>query len=630
MLDLLRRKAQSPYLQATVVIIALVFIFWGAQSNMGPGKSSNEVATVNGHKISFEEYSRAYDQVMNRYREQFGGSIPEKLLEGLDLKNQVLNQLIERTLIKEGAQKIGLLVSKEELRDKILQMEAFKRNNTFDRGLYKEILDASRMSVAQFEASLRSDIQTGKIVDHLSRFGRVTPAEVEERFNSDYAQNRFEYLVFDPAQFKDKAKATPEEFAPFFEKNKNKYKTDPQVNIRYLAFPFSDDAASAPVTSEDINNYYTQNQEKYQMPEQRLLSHILIKASQTTSADQLAAKKKQAMDILAKIKAGKDFSSLAKQYSEDSSAAQGGELGLIARGQTVKAFEDAAFSLREGGISDVVQSPFGLHIIKVIKIMPPRTRSLAEASPEISQSLKIEKGRPLTFKRANTAYEQIILAGSLEKGTSLANVKETGFITENSSSGVAADPLFVTAAFKLKKGELSSLVEGRDGYYILSAKDTREPVIPALAEVRERIKNDIIAEHAKSLAKEASAKALTELKAGANFYETAKKYGVTPQETEYVSRSRMQGLGIPAQVVQSGFNLTEQSPYIKEVEEVEGLYYVTRLKDKKSPGAETGTAKQKEEYIKRMQDENGALLMTAWIEHLRSKSEININKQFLQ
>lgn len=629
MLDLLRSKAQSPYLQATVVIIALVFIFWGAQSNIGPEKSSNNVATVNGQKISFEEYGRAYNQVMNRYQEQFGGAIPEKLLEGLDLKNQVLNQLVERTLIQEGAQKVGISVSKEELRDKIQQMEAFKKNNAFDLGLYKEILGASRLSVSEFEASLRADILTGKIVDHLSRFGRVVPAEVEERFNREYSQNRFEYLVFDPAQFKDRAKVAPEDIAPFFEKNKDQYKTDPQVNIRYLAFPFSDDLASAPVTPEDISNYYNQNPDKFKLPEQRLLSHILIKAAQTASPEQLASRKKQATDILAKVKSGKDFAALAKQYSEDSSAAQGGELGLIARGQTVKSFEDAAFSLPEGGISNVVQSQFGLHIIKVLKIMLPRTRSLAEASPEISQSLRLEKGRPLTFKRANAAYEQIILAGSLEKGAASANVKETGFISQNSQTGDKADPQFVAAALKLKKGELSSLVEGRDGYYILSAKETRDPMVPALADVRERVKNDVLADRAKVLAKEAAARALTELKTGANFLETAKKYGLTPQETEYVTRGRMQGLDIPAQVVQTGFNLTEKAPYIKEVEEVEGLYYVTRLKDKKAPPPELVAAKQKD-YQKRLQDENGGLLMTAWVEHLRSKADITTNKQFIQ
>jgi len=630
MLGILRRKSQSPYLQATVVIIALVFIFWGAKSaNIDNQGGSNSVATVNGRKIPFEEYRRSYDQIINRYRDQFGGSIPEKLLETLNLKEKVLDQLVERTLIQQGAQKVGLIVSKEELRDKIQEMEVFKKNSAFDVALYKEILNASRLSVSEFETNMRSDLLTSKVLDHLSRFARVVPGEIEERVKRDYSQVRFAYLVFDPALFIDKVKPGAEEIGPFFEKNKEKYKTDPQVSIRYLAFLFNEDSAAAQTSEEDINSYYSQNAEKFKLPEQRLLSHILIKADQSTSADQLTAKKKQSAEILAKLKAGKDFAALAKQYSEDSSAAQGGLLGLIARGQTVQSFEDAAFALPEGGLSGAVQSQFGFHIIKVLKIQPARSRSLAEVRPEISQIIGHEKSKPITFKRANTTYEQIILAGSLDKGAGSAKIKETGFITQNSASGVVPDPLFAVAALKLKRGELSSLIEGRDGYYILSAKETKDPEVPPLAAVKERVKNDLAADRAKLLAKESATKALAELRAGALLIDVAKKYGITPQASEYVSKNSAQGSNLPGPVIQAAVEMTEKAPCNREVIDVDGLYYLTRLTDHKTPNPEILATKQKE-FQKRLEDENSSLLLAAWVEHLRAEAEITINQQIIK
>ncbi|MDH3394191.1 MAG: SurA N-terminal domain-containing protein, partial [Desulfobulbaceae bacterium] len=135
MLDLMRRKAQSPYIQATIVIIILVFVFWGVGTNKGPGR--NNAATVNGQAITYRDYQQAYERTSNQYRQQLGGTLPESLKKMLNIPQRVINQLVERALLLQGAQQMGLRVSDEEIRKTIQTMGSFQNaNGTFDVARY--------------------------------------------------------------------------------------------------------------------------------------------------------------------------------------------------------------------------------------------------------------------------------------------------------------------------------------------------------------------------------------------------------------------------------------------------------------------------------------------------------------
>ena len=173
MLDLLRKKAQSPLIQGTILIIALVFIFWGAGSTYRGNR--NSAATVNDERISFEAFQKAYEQLTNQYRKQFGGSIPKGLLETLDLEGQTIEQLIQRTLLHQGAREMGIMVSDLEVQQAIENMEAFRTNGIFNVEQYKNIISSSGMTPASFEETMRTDLIAGKTIEHLSRFAALTP-----------------------------------------------------------------------------------------------------------------------------------------------------------------------------------------------------------------------------------------------------------------------------------------------------------------------------------------------------------------------------------------------------------------------------------------------------------------------
>ncbi|UCD65591.1 MAG: SurA N-terminal domain-containing protein, partial [Deltaproteobacteria bacterium] len=412
MLDLLRKRAQSPLIQGTILIIALVFIFWGVGG--GYRGTINSVAQVNDEIIPYEDFQKAYERLANQYRDQFGGNLPKGLLENLDLQGQVLEQLIQRSLLRQGAREMGIMVSDLEIQQAIEEMEAFRSDGIFNVDQYKNILSSSGMTPTSFEDTMRTDLLAGKVIEYLSRFAKLTPLEINDQFDFDNKEIKIEYVSFQGIDFKDQVETGEEELKSYYEENKENYLTEPQVKLHFLAFPY-DPEKKPEIAAEELESYYRQNFNRYSTPEQRNARHILIKTSAEDTEDILSEKRIQAEQVLELARSGEDFAELAKQFSEGPTGPKGGELGSFTRGRMVKPFEDAAFSLNEGEISDIVETQFGFHIIKLEKIEPAYTRTLEEVKSEIEAQILAQQSRELAFTQATEAYENIIIAGSLDK-----------------------------------------------------------------------------------------------------------------------------------------------------------------------------------------------------------------------
>ena len=633
MLDLLRKKAQSPLIQGTILIIALVFIFWGVGGYRG---SSNSVAKVNNEVITYEEFQKAYERLANQYRDQFGGNIPKGLLESIDLEGQTLEQLIQRVLLRQGAGKMGILVSDLEVQQAVENMEAFRSNGVFNVELYKNIITSSGMTPASFEETMRTDLLAGKVVEHLSRFAKLTPMEINDQFAFDNEQVKIEYVSFSGSDFKDKVETNSEQLQTYYEENKEKYMTEPQVKLQFLAFSY--DSAEKPVISEeDLESFYRANFSRYTVPEQRTARHILFKTSEQDSQDALAEKKTRAAQILELARSGEDFSELAKQYSEGPSGPKGGNLGTFSRGRMVKPFDDAVFSLKEGEISDIVETQFGFHIIKLDKIEPAHTRTLEEAKGEIEAQIQTQKSRDLAFTKATEAYENIILAGSLDKFSKQSDitVTETDFFPkkspEKSGSTIAmiSNPAFLNAAFSLNKGELSSLVETPQGYAIIFAADKKEPEIAQFGDVEEQIRKDYINAQAETMAEKAAAGMLTALKQDetGNFEAEAGKLDMVPKTSDFITHNDTGSSGLPEQIVSMAFDLSADNPYPEEVVITNGLFYVFRIIEKRPPAPELFSEKENE-FRTSLLERKKATILASWLANVRDKAEIEINEQF--
>lgn len=632
MLDILRNRAQSTLIQALVIIIALVFIFWGVGTNLGNRK--NIVAKVNGAEISLLEFQQLYDRTLDNYRQQFGGQIPDGLLESLDIKGQVLGQLIQAELFRQGGTEMGLSVSKQETQDEIKKMPVFQENGQFNMDRYKAVLSQNRMAPSSFESGLSSDLLTRRTADAVERFAVLTTSETKAWQQVQNEEIQLAYLPFTSEDFTDKVVIEDAALAAWFESHREEYRSEPAIKLDYLFFDFNDDLASITVDDNAIKAKYEADKAKYEQPEQRHARHILFKLTEDADEKTRQEKQKKAETVLAEAKKGADFAELAKLHSEGPTKDNGGDLGFFPRGRMVPSFDQAVFSMKEGEVSGIVESPFGLHIIKLEKIRPGKTQNLEEVRDTIATELQKQQVKGVTFKRAGTAYEDIMRAGSVAAyGDEHKDIVQHSDLFTRSAppAGPLASPALLNKAFSLKQGELSSIIELEKGYAIIYVNTVQTPELPALETVRDRVEKDYIQEQAVSLAKEAANQLLQNAAKEKELALAAKEKGFELQTSGYKKRTPSAAQandGLPPQLVELAFSLPWSKKLPDEIFTSGTTFIVYEIADRRQ-GEESTDANQQEQLAAQLQNANQNRLVSNWLASLREQAEIWTNNDLL-
>jgi peptidyl-prolyl cis-trans isomerase D len=625
MLNFLRKNAQSVIIQVVVVVIAVVFVFWGVGTKLGD--NPNALAVVNGKEITYREFQQSYERAVETYKQQFGGQLPQGFLEKMGLKEQVLNQLIQSELLRQGAEEIGVQISKEAVQQKIQSMEAFNTNGRFDLSNYKAILERNRLTPTSFENQIQSDLLLDRVVDVVGSFAGISEKEVQNWIDYIDQELKFSYLVYKSDDYVAKVKVNDDALQAWYATSKQNYKLQPQDKLEYLFYPYEDDLKQVAVSEEMVQKYYQENIEKYHTFEQRRARHILFRVTSNAEESVRKAKRSLAEKVLAQVKNGADFSLLARQFSEDSSKEDGGDLGYFSRGKMVQPFDDAVFSLNKGEISGIVSTSFGYHIIKLEDILPEKIESLETVKGMISKELEQQGVRAITFKKVSTAYEDIIRAGSLAKFSAKSGVtiKQTDFFAQNNppQDKVVRDPAFLQAAFGLRKGELSSIVETANGYAIIFVKDVKPAVVPELASVREQAITDFKKIQSVDLARTAAEeilKSAREKKSWPN--------GVEPKESGYMKRMEPSD-AVPDQVRQDAFSRIGKEVFPEKVVAVDSNFYIYQIGDvRQSPkGFDASKRKNLEQQLLATQKNK---ILTDWLEQVKKQAKISTNMKMLQ
>jgi len=623
MLDFIRRSAGSWMLKFILGAIVLVFIFWGV-GNFRSGRMS-VIAKVNGEKILLEEYNSAYARTLDRYTQMFGGNIPEAIFKRLNLKQAVLNDLINRTLIRQQAQKMGIMVSDEEVQEIILNIPAFKRNGVFDQTLYQRALAQARLTPTAFEAQVRNQLLAEKLRALLTAGLDVPETEIKDYFNYENQQINLAFVEIKATECEKDVHPKDADLQQWYEEHKEAYKTDPQIQLRYLLFKKADIEKDVKVGDDEVKQYYESHKKEFHQPERVAARHILLKVPQNAPKEEEDKVSKKAFELYERIKKGEDFAKLAKEFSEDpGSAPRGGDLGPFTRGIMVKPFEDVAFSLKEGEVSKPVRTQFGYHIIKVYKKTPEKTKTLEEAKPQIVQKLKSQKATKIMWDKSNAAYDEIIDMGSLEayvKANELT-ASTTGFFSrKNPPAMLAAKPDILDALFILQKGELSSLLDLPQGVMVAEVVDKKAPYIPPFEAVKERVKKEFIREKAKELCKKKAEELLKEAKEK-GLETAAKAKGFTVKETGFFKRTDpTAGRKLPSQVVQGAKGLREDKPLPDKVFESGNSFYIVAFKARKEADP-AGYAAAKKSIKDRLLSMKHQTVFEDWLKHVRERAKI--------
>jgi peptidyl-prolyl cis-trans isomerase D len=618
--------------------IILVFIFWGMWTGGGDGKADT-VARVDGKTIKTTDYENAYRKQLEYYRNLLKGQLTGEMLERLNLRQRTLDVLINRILILNNAGRKGIKVSDEELQKTIQEIPAFHKDGVFNKESYLAVLKRNRIFPGDFEESLREDIiiqRTEKmVIDEIS----VPEKDVRDIFNIENRKVNLYYLVIDAADFEKIIDVSDGEAETYLEANKGAFRVPTKIKTVYASIFFKDLISKVSVSNTDIKKYYEENTLIFEVPKELRASHILIKPSILVeeSAQARDDAKKKAEEVLSKLKEGEDFASLAKKYSQDpGSAVKGGDLGYFKKGDMVGPFEEAAYSLKKGEISDIVETDFGYHLIKVTDIRGGGTLPLKEAKGDIEDVLMMEAAKKMgrdTMKPIFRLFKEDKPFEELKKAASQKGVGfiETEYFSENERiDDIARYDELRRTAFSMQSDDTSDLLEIPHGIYIVKIVDRREEHLPIYSEVSDKVKKAVIKNKAIQMAKEKADQLLKSLKGGEDIIIMAKKEGLKIEESGYITKT--QGL-IPKAGVYIGekeevFSLTQESPYLSEPLKDGDKFFLLKLKgsleaDQKEFETMKGNIKERL-YQQRQQE-----AITSWIEEMRANSKIEVNLEVL-
>jgi len=631
MLNLMRKKAGSWMIKVMLFAIVVVFVFWGVGSMRS--QKATQVADVNGEIISNTVYRQAYYRLVDNYRRIYGSQLDDKLLKMLKPEEMALNQLIDRILQVQEAERLKLGVTKEELAQTIRAIPAFQNNGAFDIQRYRQLLAQNNLNVEQFEKDQSQDMVMNKLRALIMGGVTVSAEEAKEWYGWSNAKVSIEYALFSPDHY-GQVQVSDDQVQAYFNEHKNNYRTEPKVKVRYLHFDPAAYTSEVKVTDEEVADYYRSHPGEFKIEKRVKARHILFKVDEGADEEKVEGRKAEAMKVYALAKSGKDFAELARQYSEGPSKDQGGDLGWFTRDRMVKPFAEKAFAMAEEEISEPVRTSFGWHIIKVEKIEAAATRSLEESAQGIRTKLTEEMAGELALKKAEALYDSVFDGDDLAaagKAHQVA-VQETGYFTAQGlqEKGIPQAQKFAGTAFGLEKMAISEIQDFGNGYYILQVADRKDAAVPELDQVAAKVRTDTLKDQQNKSAKTDAEAFLAEVRKGGTFVEAGSHYGIQPMETAFFTRNgTIPQIGSEQQINQAAFNLTVDNALAPEVINGRKGWYVVRLKERQPPD-DAGFDKEKEAILKRLTQQKRQETYRDWLADLRSRSEIEVNEQLVK
>lgn len=629
MLDQIRQNASSWGVKIAFGLIITVFVFWGVGS-MNSTPSGSVVATVNENPVLANEFIRAYQQQYEAMKRRLPGLKDEDLAK-FGFKKSVLNNLIVEKLVLAEAEKLGVSVTPQELKQHIAGFPVFhNEKGGFDGDKYQQVLAAQGMNPGEFESSVRKEMLFRKMEEYIGMPASVTAEEAHDVFAFRNERRSVEFVQMAAAEFMQKAVVTDEQVASFYEENTTRFEIPQKMAIDYMLITPAALARTIPVDEAEIAAFYDENAETYFVQEEQVHArHILVQVKADASDEDVKAAEKKIARIQREIKRGKKFADLAKKYSEGPSAAAGGDLGSLSRGVTVPEFEKAAFALKSGQISAPVRTSFGFHIIKVEEHTPSRVKSLAEVHDEIKKRLGEDKAADKVGDTLDTALETLV------SGKPLANVAEELGLEIRSSpefsrdraqaiTGLNASSL--DTLFAMEQGMVTDTpLEVENGYMLAFVRSNVPSSVRSLESVASRIKvvlqqkeaMKLVMEEAKKLADDIEEKGMP------------KKLTKTMQSTPlFDRRGFVPGIGQNPEMVKAVFagdSNTWVGPFAGN-----GAAIFARVKDVQKPSDEEWE-KAKEEVMQAILQGRKRELFQTFIADVRDKAEIKVlNSKLLE
>jgi len=634
MLRVLREHASSWMLKGILIVVAVSFISWGG-SYLLKERKDTFAAKVNGVVIDLNYYENAFQEEIKRYQDTLGSSFSKKMVEELHLREKVLDDLVSRVLILQEAKRLGFNISDEELREAIESNPYFQVNGQFAPRYYAEFLRLNRMSVDDFEQKERQRLLLSKVANLISlNGGMISEEEIWETYLFENERINLDFIKVSPDTFRNQLQANEVEVKDYYQKHQEDFRVPPFFQIQYLIFSPSEYEGKVQISLDDLKRYYDSHPERFKLPGRVKVREILIKIDPKDSADKVEEKRKRAEEILEKAKKTKDFGSLAKQYSESETASKGGDMGWVQRGMLDEQTERALFSIKAGGVSEILRGPDGFRVFKAEERVEEKQKSFDEVKDQILQTLKKEKTEAETSRRADDAFYSLFRSRNLEKfaqENSIA-IKTTGFLKEGEEiPDIGKNPSFYSNVTSLKLGEISPVVSIPPNCYILKLLNRKDSRIPPLEEVKEEVNRKVLGIKCEERASQVADEILNQVRMAKPIREVAREHGFLVEETGLFTRAGgvIPKIGPAKDFMNALSSLTLKSPSPKEVFRTKEGFFVVKLLALE-PADQSKFPVVKKDLEKRLRYQKQIESLEGWLKALRAKAKVEINQDVLK
>jgi peptidyl-prolyl cis-trans isomerase D len=632
MLDRMRRHRD--WLKWSLGLVCVAFVlFYIPDFLRGSGAdatSGDTVAKVDGREITSADFRRTYQAQLQAYRSAYGGNMSDQLLKQLGIEQQILQQMVDERAALAEAERLGIKVSDEEVRQRIFAMPAFQENGGFiGENRYEQLLRMQRppMIASEFEDNIRRGLAVEKLRGSLTDWLSVNDKDLEKEYRRRNDKVKLSVVSFTADSFRTQVNASDAEVTSYFDAHKNDFKIPDKRKIRYLLIDVEALRAKTVVPAADIEREYNNNSEQYTTPEQVRASHILLK----TEGKDDATVKAKAEGLLKQAKGGADFAELAKKNSEDeASAKNGGDLDYFGRGRMVPEFDQAVFAMQPGTISDLVKTQYGYHIIKLVDKKTATTRPLAEVRQQLTDQLAYQRAQAQAADLAQNLEKQITKPADLDKVAKAQGltVQESGFFARDEPIlGLGPSPEAANKAFDMKTNDVTGPLRASRGFVFQTLVAKQDAYVPKVEEVKDRVRDEVVKQKARDLSKQKAAELAAKLKSAPDFEKAAKAAGVEAKTTELITQdSPIPDLGVAPAVEDAAFKLAVGA--VSDPIATDNGTAVIKVVEKKAVTPEEWTS-SKDRFREELLTDRRNRFFSAYMVKAKQKMKIEVNRESL-
>jgi peptidyl-prolyl cis-trans isomerase D len=634
MLQIIREKTSG--LIAILIVGALIvsFALWGVGSYFDQGGDVIAIS-VNDTDIELREYQRVYQSVSRQFQEflkQSSGSLDDELV-----KKQTLESLIERELVTQVGDDLGLRVSANQVRSVINSLEAFQGLSGFDNSVYERAIAQLGYTPAMFERQIQQDMRSEQLQSSISESVIVTENEVRMIAGLQNQTRDISYSIISSDKIKEELSFSDEEIKAFYETNSRDYLDPEKVKIAFLDLSLQKIAGDLTVSEDDIRAFYESNKADYDVEDQRKVRHITIETSEEATEEQINIARTRAEELIAKLRGGMSFDELSEKHSDGPGPkVEISELGFLTKGIMDAAVDEVMFSLQEGEISEPIVAEKSVDVVMVESIKGGAKNTFEDTREQVEEAYRISIAENQFFEAidqlANLAYEHPdtleIAAEDLE-----LTLNESEFFNRNSQSDpLLSDSKIIAASFSedVLNGNNSEVIEiASNRVMVLRVLERKaEQKIP-FEEVRERIVTRMKYEKARNQVQTKGESILEKLKSGSSVDQVATDFSIEWKDATAIKRDNT---GVNRSVLRTAFKLgrPESGQAVFGGSSLgSGDYAVVMVKGVFDPDASSYKEEELQQIKAQLQRLKAASSWTQLVKDVRSQSDINVFKDRL-